>query len=193
MKDRGRRQTNTPVMANWTLAVFPVAPWDPPDLPPRTLSERCAHHKHCAYRDDDPSRCPKCHSSRCGVVVKDDAIEDIVVAVPTFSIADLIRIERDETRHPSRGTWPQFRGRTGTVVEINADRARPHRTEYGVVFGKVGPRTDGRGKFVRSGNEPITWFKAHELVSWAASEGNTDGRKGAAKNTVAQQDYGLVQ
>lgn len=36
--------------------------WDPPGLPPRTREERCARHRHCAYRDDDPVRCPLCHS-----------------------------------------------------------------------------------------------------------------------------------
>jgi hypothetical protein len=34
-----------------------------PDLPPRTMAERCARHKHCAYRDDDPDRYPLCHAS----------------------------------------------------------------------------------------------------------------------------------
>jgi ribosomal protein L21E len=45
------------------------------------------------------------------------------------NLGDRVRIERDEIRYPSKGTWPQFRGRTGTVVEVNAD-------EYGVVFAK---------------------------------------------------------
>jgi hypothetical protein len=56
---RVRRHT----MTNWTMAPFPVAPWDPPDLPPRTMPERCARHRYCAYRDDDPTRCPLCHAS----------------------------------------------------------------------------------------------------------------------------------
>jgi hypothetical protein len=53
-----------------------------------------------------------------------------------------VRIERDETRYRSKGNWPQFRGRTGTVVQANLG-------EYGVVFGKVTPRTDGRGTQIR--------------------------------------------
>ena len=73
-----------------------------------------------------------------------------------------MRVERDETLYPSRGTWPQFRGKTGTIVEVNTDRKRPHLTEYGVVFSKVTPRTDGHGAF-NHGNTP-TWFKIHELV-----------------------------
>jgi hypothetical protein len=52
---------------------YPVAPWDPTDLPPCTLSERCNRHLPtkgrsaegqiplCAYRDDDPARCSNCH------------------------------------------------------------------------------------------------------------------------------------
>jgi hypothetical protein len=73
---------------------------------------------------------------------------------------DRVRIERDETRYPSKGTWPQFRGRVGTIVEINLD-------EYGVVFGKVTPRTDGRGKF--SHGDIVTWFKRHEIAREAAT------------------------
>jgi hypothetical protein len=48
---------------NWTQYPFPEAPWDSPGLPPRTMDERCSRHKHCAYRDDDPARCPLCHAS----------------------------------------------------------------------------------------------------------------------------------
>jgi hypothetical protein len=48
-------------MTNWTQADYPVAPWDTPGLPPRRMDERCANHSHCAYRDDDPNRCPVCH------------------------------------------------------------------------------------------------------------------------------------
>lgn len=35
--------------------------WDPPGLEPRDDKERCANHSQCAYRDDDPTRCPHCH------------------------------------------------------------------------------------------------------------------------------------
>ena len=42
---------------------FVTKPWDSPGLPPRRESERCAHHAHCAYRDDDPARCPRCHAT----------------------------------------------------------------------------------------------------------------------------------
>jgi len=40
----------------------PVYSWDPAGLPPRTEAERCAlHGGMCAFRDDDPDRCPRCH------------------------------------------------------------------------------------------------------------------------------------
>lgn len=81
------------------------------------------------------------------------------------AVGSRVRIERDETRHPSKGTWPRFRGKTGTVVEVSEDRKRPHLTEYAVIFGRVKPRADGRGAFAWSGNESVTWFKAHELFS----------------------------
>ena len=64
-------------------------------------------------------------------------------------VGDRVRIERDEAMHPSRGTWRQWRGRTGTVVAINTDR-RPVATEYGVTFG-TRERADA-------------WFLRHELT-----------------------------
>ena len=73
-------------------------------------------------------------------------------------IGDRVRIERDETVYPSKGTWPQFRGKTGTIVMINRDRERPHLTEYGVVFGAVRQRGNG----TTTGYAP-TWFKRHEM------------------------------
>lgn len=51
-------------ITNWTQECFPNPPWDAPGLPDRPMGERCAAHKHCAYRDDDPARCPRCHTSR---------------------------------------------------------------------------------------------------------------------------------
>ncbi len=51
---------------NWTETHNPVAPWDTRGLPDRTMDERCRRHKHCSYRDDDPARCPVCHSTCCG-------------------------------------------------------------------------------------------------------------------------------
>ncbi|OBI79708.1 hypothetical protein A5664_01695 [Mycolicibacterium fortuitum] len=81
-----------------------------------------------------------------------------------MNVGDRVRIERDETRHPSRGTWPWFRGKTGTVVEINRDRKRPHLTEYGVVFGKVrSPRPSGSVAMA-----DVAWFKSYELTSTRA-------------------------
>ena len=62
-------------------------------------------------------------------------------------VGSRVRVERDETLYPSRGTWPQFRGKTGTVVEVN--RAGRGPTEYGVGFGKA--------------TRASAWFKAYEL------------------------------
>jgi hypothetical protein len=81
--------------------------------------------------------------------------------LPIPALGDRVHIERDETRYRSKGTWPKFRGRVGTVVEINEDRERPHLTEYGVVFGKA--RTDGRG----GQRGIVTWFKPYEIRALA--------------------------
>ena len=48
-----------------------------------------------------------------------------------------VRVRRDEHLYPSKGTWPHFRGRTGTIVNINRDAERPELTEYGVCFGNT--------------------------------------------------------
>jgi hypothetical protein len=55
-------------VSNWDQECYPQPWWDTPGLPPRRLKERCAHHHGlCAYRDDDPYRCPTCHTipERC--------------------------------------------------------------------------------------------------------------------------------
>lgn len=64
-----------------------------------------------------------------------------------------MRVERDEKLYPSKGTWPRFRGKYGTVVETNDG-------ELGVVFGKV-RAVSSRGSLI--GNEPVTWFQNYEL------------------------------
>ncbi|MEM6108476.1 hypothetical protein AAHS21_19920 [Mycobacterium sp. 050272] len=75
-----------------------------------------------------------------------------------LTVGHRVRIERDETRYPAKGTWPRFRGKTGTVIEVNADGKRPHLTEYGLAFGSVSRRPNGS---LSSSN--VTWFRAHEL------------------------------
>jgi hypothetical protein len=93
-----------------------------------------------------------------------------------MNVGDRVRVERDETLHPSKGTWPRFRGRIGTVVEVNADRNHPHLTEYGVALGKVSARTDGRGAFNWDASL-VAWFKAHEIVRVAPLR-HGDGHEG---------------
>ena len=91
-------------------------------------------------------------------------IENTHTATATAAVAvgTRVRIEREETRHPSRGTWPQFRGRTGTVVQVNGDRKLPHLTEYAVTFGK--PRKPNQHGTIPVGSDSY-WFRSHELVN----------------------------
>ena len=50
--------------ANYTNTSPSTAPWDTPGLPDRHPDERCRWHSGlCAYRDDDPARCPLCHAA----------------------------------------------------------------------------------------------------------------------------------
>lgn len=64
----------------------------------------------------------------------------------TFRRGDRVRVERDERRWPSKGTWPKYRGREGTVVAISRSDG-----EYGVSFNRS--------------HDNITWFALHELVA----------------------------
>lgn len=62
-------------VTDWMQDCYPQPKWDTPGLPPRRMHERCANHYGsnsrgtantvrtvlCAYRDDDPARCPQCH------------------------------------------------------------------------------------------------------------------------------------
>jgi hypothetical protein len=72
-----------------------------------------------------------------------------------MNIGDRVKIERDETRYPSKGTWPRFRGKAGTVVEVNLG-------EYGVCFGKVTPRKSRPGSSDWDSAD-VAWFQPHEL------------------------------
>jgi len=64
-------------------------------------------------------------------------------------VGDRVRIERDETRWRSRGSWPRYRGRVGTVVRINRAAG-----EIGVSWRRrpedaVAGRTDADSWFLR--------------------------------------------
>src|SRR5215471_5607895 len=64
---------------DWSLVGDPGSPararraWDTPGLPACTEQERCGRHRGmCAYRDDDPGRCPECHRSWARLAFDDD-------------------------------------------------------------------------------------------------------------------------
>lgn len=96
---------------------------------------------------------------------------------------DRVRIQRDENRYPSGGTWPQFRGRTGVVVQINPDHNRPHLTEYGVIFRAV-PRDRAASQQRWWNGCDVVWFKRHEMHP-LASVRPVDGRNGRNGAPVA--------
>jgi len=89
-------------------------------------------------------------------------------------VGDRVRIQRDETKYPSKGTWPRFRGRAGVVVEINRDHKRPHLTEYGVVFDKE--YTPGKSRPGSMSGSAVTWFKVYEMRI-LASDSNADSQQ----------------
>lgn len=75
-----------------------------------------------------------------------------------FSVGDLVRIERDEKRYPSMGTWPRYRGKPGVVVMLNQEDG-----EIGVEVGaaRARYRPDGRG--LQYDSAAVAWFLPHEL------------------------------
>lgn len=65
-----------------------------------------------------------------------------------FTPGQKVKVQRDEKRWPSKGTWATFSGHTGVVETVNPDTKHPHLTEYGLTL-------KGHG---------LVWFKAWELV-----------------------------
>ncbi|QGH79724.1 hypothetical protein SEA_ANON_53 [Gordonia phage Anon] len=55
---------------------------------------------------------------------------------------DRVKAVRDETKYPSKGSWPQYRGKRGTVTGTNLG-------EIGVSF--------------TSDDNTDAWFQPHEL------------------------------
>ena len=111
------------------------------------------------------------------------AARPVPKAARAAAVGDRVRVWRDELAHPSKGTWPDFRGRTGTIVEINVDHRRPRLTEYGVIFSATRKRPN-RPVCAASGQAIVTWFKVHEIrvicSGGAAPTGHADGFSGRA-------------
>jgi hypothetical protein len=93
-----------------------------------------------------------------------------------LAVGDRVRIERDEIDYPSKGTWPQFRGNTGTITQINGNGS-----EFGVVFGNVRIRPDGS----LHGSDVVTWFKIYELTALAPRR-DAERRSGRTESVGAR-------
>ena len=99
-----------------------------------------------------------------------------------MTVGDRVRIERDETLYPSKGAWPQFLGRTGTIIEVNVDRKRPRLTEFGVSFGKVTKALDGHRREFNEmpsmwlGSKPMRWLRSPLCAPLSSSGPLPDSR-----------------
>lgn len=60
-----------------------------------------------------------------------------------MKIGTKVVVERDESKYPSRGTWPRFRGKKGVVT--------------GTAHGEIGVSFDG-------GPVADAWFQRYELT-----------------------------
>lgn len=75
-----------------------------------------------------------------------------------FSVGNLVRIERDEKVHPSKGTWPKYRGKPGVVVILNEEDE-----EIGVEVGATTVRFRDDRNGLQYDHTKVAWFKSHEL------------------------------
>jgi hypothetical protein len=105
-----------------------------------------------------------------------------VTGVGSFKVGERVRVERDESRWPSRGSWPKYRGRVGTVVRLNRRDG-----EIGVSFSNRGPNATG----VASTD---SWFLPRELVPAGPPEGQQTvcGHRLGAADTGGAPDHPTV-
>jgi len=74
---------------------------------------------------------------------------------------DRVRIERDETLYPSKGVWPQYKGRIGTVVTVNRARTIKVRDGSGTKTVKI---TAEYGVSFTKRTSVDSWFQVYELT-----------------------------
>ena len=74
-----------------------------------------------------------------------------------FHVGDYVKIERDETLYPSKGTWSSYRDKIGRIIVINFHEINPN-------FPRKEPYIEWGVKFTASGNESLHWFVEHELT-----------------------------
>lgn len=87
-----------------------------------------------------------------------------------FQVGDHVRIERDEVRYHSRGTWPTHRGQTGYVVTINVGGGPVidgvQQDEFGVVLTTHRPpwrKEEGREHELAYDSDAVKWFRDYEM------------------------------
>ena len=88
----------------------------------------------------------------------------------TFEVGDHVRIERDEVKYPSKGTWPRHRGLTGYVCVINTGGGPKvdgeWTDEFGVVLTTTRPawrKEEGREHELAYDSDAIKWFRDYEM------------------------------
>ena len=77
-----------------------------------------------------------------------------------MNVGDHIRVERDEKKYPSRGTWRRYSGKTGYICIVDE-------SSYGVVLTVTRPpwrKDSGREHELSYDSDAILWFRPHELV-----------------------------
>jgi len=80
-------------------------------------------------------------------------------------VGAIVRIERDQTRWPSKGSWSKYRGRSATIVSVNVEtldagpgtkpRNVPFHVEYGIAWK---PGAD------LAATATDAWFLPHEVA-----------------------------
>lgn len=101
-------------------------PWDTPGLPAR--DRRCPWHSGlCAYRSDDPARCPLCHattaSGRCTCVPGDGTLGPLLLDAALRAGATLTAKELAARHNLTSLAAARIRGRAQTITRHTEDGA----------------------------------------------------------------------
>jgi hypothetical protein len=73
------------------------------------------------------------------------------------TVGKWVKIERDEEIYPSKGSWPNYKGKVGRVVSIFIDEINPN-------YPREEPYIEYGVRFTAGHNESLHWFVDYELT-----------------------------
>jgi hypothetical protein len=83
-----------------------------------------------------------------------------------FQVGDAVRVQRDETIRPPKGTWSRHRGKAGFVVVVNSsEEVDP--PEFGVILTTTRPqwrKDPAHASELVYDSDQLLWFAEYELT-----------------------------